>query len=159
MDCFERLEIKKEIVRKKKVLTWKLSMFPLSNWSLVIFLVNDLLLLLMLLSSFWLCSLFVLSLARVNLDTISFFSISSEVHFHFRSMGRIRQRKLPPLGGAGSITVQETSCLFCLDSAALFMLIKPQHHLFGRNQISQTGGPPYNDDGWLSCKFLRNTRG
>ena len=99
MDCFERLEIKKEIVRKKKVLTWKLSMFPLSNWSLVIFLVNDLLLLLMLLSSFWLCSLFVLSLARVNLDTISFFSISSEVHFHFRSMGRIRQRKLPPLGG------------------------------------------------------------
>ena len=35
---------------------------------------------------------------------------------------------------SGSITVQLTSCLFCLDLAA-----------FGQIQTSQTGGQPYSD--------------
>ena len=42
----------------------------------------------------------------------------------------------------GSITVWLTSCLFCLDSAALLMLHLQKFYLFG--QI-QTGGQVYSD--------------
>ena len=45
----------------------------------------------------------------------------------------------------GSITVCLTSCLFCLDSAALFMLNDQQFYLFGQIKTSQTGGLPYSD--------------
>ena len=45
----------------------------------------------------------------------------------------------------GSITVQLTSCLFSLDSAALFMLNEQQFYFFGQFQTSQTGGQPYCD--------------
>ena len=40
----------------------------------------------------------------------------------------------------GSITVQLTSCLFCLDLAALLLLNFKHIHLFGSIQTSQTGG-------------------
>ena len=40
---------------------------------------------------------------------------------------------------SGNITVQQTSGLFCLDSASLLML-KEQFYLFGQIQTSQTGG-------------------
>ena len=36
----------------------------------------------------------------------------------------------------GRITVQLTSCLFCLDSAALLMLTEQQFYLFGLVQTS-----------------------
>ena len=45
----------------------------------------------------------------------------------------------------GSITVLLTSCLFCLDSAALPMLNLKQPKLFGQIQTSQTGVKPYSD--------------
>ena len=45
----------------------------------------------------------------------------------------------------GSITVWLTSCLFCVDSAALHMLNEQKFYLIGQNQISQTGGQPYID--------------
>ena len=38
-----------------------------------------------------------------------------------------------------------TSCLFCLDSAALLVLNEQQFYLFGQIQTSQTGSPPYID--------------
>ena len=38
----------------------------------------------------------------------------------------------------GSITVHLTSCLFCLDSAALLMMNEQQFYLFGQIQTSQT---------------------
>ena len=38
-----------------------------------------------------------------------------------------------------SITVPLSSCLFCLDSAALLMLNEKQFYLFGQIQTSQTG--------------------
>ena len=44
-----------------------------------------------------------------------------------------------------SFTLQLTSGLFCLDSAALLMLNKRQLYLFGQIQTSQTGGQPYSD--------------
>ena len=47
--------------------------------------------------------------------------------------------------GRGSITVQLTSCLICLDLAALLMLNEPQFYLFGQLQSSQTGGQPCSD--------------
>ena len=43
------------------------------------------------------------------------------------------------------ITVQLTSCLFCLDSAALLILNEQQIYLYGQIQTSQTGGHPYSD--------------
>ena len=45
----------------------------------------------------------------------------------------------------GSITLRLTSCLFCLDSAALRMLNEQQFYLFGQIQTIQTGGQPYSD--------------
>ena len=45
----------------------------------------------------------------------------------------------------GSITVQLTSCLFCLDSAALLMLNEQQFFLLGQTQTSSTGGQRYSD--------------
>ena len=43
----------------------------------------------------------------------------------------------------GSITVRLTSCLFCLDSAALLMLNKKRFDLYCQIQTSQTGGQSY----------------
>ena len=45
----------------------------------------------------------------------------------------------------GTITVQLTSCLFCLELAALLKLNEHQFYLFGQIQTSQTGGQPYSD--------------
>ena len=45
----------------------------------------------------------------------------------------------------GSITVQLSSCLFCLDSVALLMLNLHQLYLVGQIKISQTGGQLYSD--------------
>ena len=45
----------------------------------------------------------------------------------------------------GSITVQLTSCLFCIDSAALLKLNFQQFYLIGQIQTSQTGGQPNSD--------------
>ena len=45
----------------------------------------------------------------------------------------------------GSITVQLTSCLFCLDSAALLMSNEQKFYLLGQIQTSQTGGQIKND--------------
>ena len=47
--------------------------------------------------------------------------------------------------GAGSITVRLTSCLFCLDSAALLILNLKQFYLLGLIRTSQTGGQLYSD--------------
>ena len=41
--------------------------------------------------------------------------------------------------------VRLTSCLFCLDSAALLVLNEQQFKLFGQIQISQTGSQPHSD--------------
>ena len=43
------------------------------------------------------------------------------------------------------ITVQLTSCLFCVDSAALLMLNEQQFYEFGQIQTSQTGDLQYSD--------------
>ena len=58
--------------------------------------------------------------------------------------------KMTRVGGeiinlSGSITVWLTSCLFCLDSAALLVLNEQQFKLFGQIQISQTGSQPHSD--------------
>ena len=45
----------------------------------------------------------------------------------------------------GSITVQMTSCLFCLNLEALLLLNGQLLYLFGQIQTSQTGGQPYSD--------------
>ena len=45
----------------------------------------------------------------------------------------------------GSITVQLTSCLFSLDSAALLMLNEQQFYLFCHIQTCQTGGQLFSD--------------
>ena len=45
----------------------------------------------------------------------------------------------------GSFTVQLTSSLFCLDSAALLMWNYKQIYLFGKIQTSQTGSQPYSN--------------
>ena len=45
----------------------------------------------------------------------------------------------------GNTTVRSTSCLFCLVSAALFMLNEQQFYPFGQIQTGQTGGQPYKD--------------
>ena len=45
----------------------------------------------------------------------------------------------------GSITVRVTSCLFCLDSAALLMFDEQQFYLFGQIQTSQTEGQLFSD--------------
>ena len=45
----------------------------------------------------------------------------------------------------GSIPVWWTSCLYCLDSAALQMLNEQQFYLFSQIQTSQTGGHLYTD--------------
>ena len=45
----------------------------------------------------------------------------------------------------GSINVRLTSCLFCLDSAALLKLNEQQIYLFRQIQTSQTGGHLYSD--------------
>ena len=45
----------------------------------------------------------------------------------------------------GSITVQLTTCLFCLDSKALLMWNHQQIYLFGQIQTSHTGGQQYSD--------------
>ena len=45
----------------------------------------------------------------------------------------------------GSITVQLTYCLFCVDSAALLMLNEQQFYVFGKIQTSQIGGQLYSD--------------
>ena len=45
----------------------------------------------------------------------------------------------------GSITVWLTSCLFCLDPAALLMWNMKQIYLFGQIQTSKTGGHWYSD--------------
>ena len=44
----------------------------------------------------------------------------------------------------GTLTVQLTSCLLCLDLAALLTLNEQQFYLLGQIQISQTGGQPYS---------------
>ena len=49
----------------------------------------------------------------------------------------LRQKTLTLRGSNG--IVQLTSCLFCLDSAALLMLNEQQFYLFGQMQTSQTG--------------------
>ena len=54
----------------------------------------------------------------------------------------IRQRTLTK---GGNITVRLTSCLFCLDSAALVMLNEQHFYLFGQIQICQKGGQPFSD--------------
>ena len=43
------------------------------------------------------------------------------------------------------MTVRLTSCLFCLDSAALLILNWNKLYLFGQIQTSQTGGRLYSD--------------
>ena len=45
----------------------------------------------------------------------------------------------------GSITVRLTSCLFCLDSAALLLLNEQHFCLVGQIQTSQTRGQLYSD--------------
>ena len=45
----------------------------------------------------------------------------------------------------GSIMVALTSCLFCLESAALLKLNEQQFDLFHKIQTSQTGGQLYSD--------------
>ena len=52
---------------------------------------------------------------------------------------RLREHQLK-----GSITVGLTSCLFCLDSAALPMLKEQQYYLFGQIKTNQTVGQPYS---------------
>ena len=45
----------------------------------------------------------------------------------------------------GSVTVQLSSGLFCLDSDALLMLNEQQSYLFVQIRTSQTGGQPFSD--------------
>ena len=52
----------------------------------------------------------------------------------------------------GSITVRLTSCLFCLDSAALLLLNEQQFYLLG-----QTGGQPYSETSpYSECSLERD---
>ena len=53
-----------------------------------------------------------------------------------------------------SVTVCLTSCLFCLNSAALISLSEQQFYLFGQIQNCQTGGWPYSDTSTYGECFL-----
>ena len=72
-------------------------------------------------------------------------------------MNRSYSLRLPPKNTnlRGSITVLLTSCLFCLDSAALLMLNEQQIYLFGQIQTSQTGVELYRETSFYGeCSFL-----
>ena len=52
--------------------------------------------------------------------------------------------------------IQLTSCLFCLDSAALLILKEQQFYLFGPIQNSQTGGQLFsNTSPFAGCSLIK----